>query len=453
MPREVSQKEIDAFVQGTKRLTRREVLVGAGAVAAAAAIGGIALGRLADAQVSVPEDPTKLQGRPATGLSKGRSQFEQPKRRIGSVYAGIPETSDIDLRNFVGVITPSDQHFERHHAGIPEVDPKRYKLLIHGLVERPMVFTLEDLKRYPQESFFYFVECSGDSSGHYRGYSETATIVDTHPHYSNSEWVGVPLETLFREVGAKKEARWFLAESYDGAAMARSVPMVKGYEDALIAYGQNGEPVRPEQGYPARLLLPGWEGNINVKWLRRIKVSDRPFQTREETSKYSDPLPREGKARQFTFEWDAKSVITHPSGGMTMPGRGFYEILGLAWSGRGKVARVEVSTDGGKTWGLASLQEPVLPKTGTRFRYPWVWDGQEAVILSRCADELGYVQPTRNQLLAARGESNYHYNGIQAWKIRADGKVVHTYHEAPLRAELPAQFAGHWPYNPDCGLA
>ena len=208
----------------------------------------------------------------------------------------------------------------------------------------------------------------------------------------------------------------------------------------------------PEQGYPARLLLPGWEGNINVKWIRRIEISDRPFMTREETSKYTDIIPREGKARQFTFEWDAKSMIIYPSGGMTLPGRGFIEISGLAWSGRGKVARVEVSADGGRTWGLATLQEPILPKTSTRFRYPWMWDGQEAVILSRCTDELGYIQPTRNQLLAARGSSTYHFNGIQAWKIRADGKVVHAYHETPLKTEIPALLAGPWPLVPDCGL-
>lgn len=451
MPEEVSHKELLAFIRRNSLFTRREMLAGAAGAAAAAALGGVAA-KIASAQ-DVPEDSTKVQGRPSTEISKGRSQFEQSKRRIGQVYGGIAQTSSTNQANFMGVITPSDMHFERHHAGIPELDPGRYKLLVHGMVERPTVFNLEDLKRFPQQSFYHFVECSGDSSGHWRGLPETATIVDTHPIYSNSEWIGVPLEILFREVGVKKEARWFLAESYDGSAMTRSVPMNKGYDDALIAYGQNGEAVRPEQGYPVRLLLPGWEGNINVKWIRRIEISDRPFQTREETSKYTDILPREGKARQFTFEWDVKSVITHPSGGMNMPGRGFYEIMGLAWSGRGRVTKVEVSTDGGRTWGLASLQEPVLTKTSTRFRYPWMWEGQETIILSRCTDETGNIQPTRNQLLAARGESTYHFNGIQAWKIMADGKVVHAYHEAPLQAEIPLHLAGPWPYNPDCGLA
>lgn len=452
MPKDVGKKEIEAFVQGTKLLTRRQILRGAAGVAAAAALGGVAA-KIANAQeIPVPEDSQKVPGRPSTEISKGRSQFDQPKRQLGQVYAGITQTSSTNQSNFMGVITPSDQHFERHHNGIPEIDPRRYRLLIHGLVDRPMIYTLNDLKRFPQESFFHFVECAGDGAVQWRGLPETATVLDAMQIYSNSEWIGVPLEVLFREVGAKKEARWFLAESYDGAAMTRSVPMIKGYEDALIAYGQNGEAVRPEQGYPVRLLLPGWEGNINVKWIRRIEISDRPFMTREETSKYTDIIPREGKARQFTFEWDAKSMIIYPSGGMTLPGMGFIEISGLAWSGRGKVARVEVSADGGRTWGLAALQEPILPKTSTRFRYPWMWDGQEAVILSRCTDELGYIQPTRNQLLAARGSSTYHFNGIQAWKIQADGKVVHTYHETPLKTEMPALLAGPWPLVPDCGL-
>ncbi|HEU0020700.1 MAG TPA: sulfite dehydrogenase [Dehalococcoidia bacterium] len=429
-----------------KRFTRRQILAGA---AGAAAV--VVLSRLALAQM--PPDSTKLQGLPATEVSNGRSQFEQLKRRQAVAYAGIPQVTATDQRNFMGVITPSDLHFERHHNGIPEIDPKRYKLLIHGLVSEPKVFTLEDLKRLPQVSFPYFVECSGSSQAHWKGLPETAIIVNTHPLFSNSEWIGVPLQVLFREVGAKREARWFLVESYDGAAMTRSVPLSKGYDDGLIAYGQNGEAVRPEQGYPARLLLPGWEGNIHVKWIRRIELSDRPFMGREETAHYTDPYPREGKSRQFSMVWEAKSVITHPSPGLNIPGPGYVEILGLAWSGMGKVARVEVSTDGGKSWGLAALQEPILPKTSTRFRYPWVWKGEEAIILSRCTDETGYIQPTRNQLLQARGESLYHFNGIQAWKVQPDGSLVHVYHEPELvTAALPAPLTGPWPLLSDCGL-
>lgn len=457
MPREVSPKEMEAFVAEGQRLTRRQVILGAAGVAAAAIAGGLTLTKLSSAQElpPIPDDSTKVPGQPATEISRGRSAFEPQKRGPGQRYAGILQTSSTDHSKLTGTITPSDLHFERHHSGVPIIDPKRYKLLIHGLVEKPMVFTLEDLKRYPRLNVFYFVECSGNSAAHWRGLGADATIVNTHPIFSNSEWVGVPLNTLFREVGAKKEASWFLAESYDGAVMTRSVPMRKGYDDALIAFGQNGEAVRPEQGYPARLLLPGWEGNINVKWIRRIKISDRPFQTREETSKYTDLLPREGKARQFTFEWDAKSVITYPSGGQAVPGKGFLEITGIAWSGRGQVDKVEVSTDGGRSWGLAKVQGPINPRAATRFYYPWIWDGQEAIILSRCTDTTGYIQPTRNQLLQARGESAYHFNGIQAWKIQPDGKVAHVYHEPSLpgfTAAMPSQLVGPWPANPDCGL-
>lgn len=416
------------------KYTRRQVLAGTAGLSVSAF-----LSQVVEAQGQVvPEDTTKVQGEPATEVSRGRSPFEAPKykRRLQQVYAGIYQTANTNQALFMGTITPSDMHFERHHGGIPQIDPRRYKLLIHGLVDRPKVFTLDDLKRLPQVTFPYFIECAGDSTNHWPltgiPTGEKATILDTHPIYSNSEWTGVPLSLLFREVGVKKEARWLLAESYDGAVMSRSVPVSKAYEDAIIAYGQNGEPVRPEQGYPARLLCPGWEGNISVKWIRRIKLSDRPFMVRDETSKYSDPYPKEGKTRQFSFTMDAKSVIVYPSGGMKMPGTGWVEIWGLAWSGLGRINRVEVSTDGGKTWGLAALQEPILPKTSTIFRYPWFWDGQEAIILSRATDGTGYVQPTRNQLLQARGQSIQHFNGIQAWKIKSDEKVVHTYHEEPL---------------------
>lgn len=431
---------------GQRKITRRQALIGAGAVAASLVAARLAIGQI------IP-DSNKTPGAPASELGT-RSPFVKPKRTLASPYAGIPQNSYTDLSYQMGVITPSDLHFQRNHNGVPTIDPTQYKLMIHGMVDRPKIFTLPDLMRFPQISLQYFIECSGNSSGHYAGMPPSATIVQTHGLYSNSEWIGVPLSILFREVGVQAGAKWFLAESYDGAAMTRSVPVDKDWSDTIIAYGQNGEPIRPEQGYPARLLLPGWEGNINIKWLRRIKLSDKPFMTREETSKYTDLLPALGKARQFTMEWDAKSVITNPSGGMTIPPTpGFLEISGLAWSGRGKIDRIEVSTDGGKTWGLAAIQQPVNTKAGTRFRYPWVWDGKEAVILSRCTDELGYIQPTRNQLLLARGVSTYHYNGIQAWKIGADGKVTNTYHEVSLpgfpAVSLTAR--GLWPMETDCG--
>jgi sulfane dehydrogenase subunit SoxC len=240
---------------------------------------------------------------------------------------------------------------------------------------------------------------------------------------STSEWTGVPLATLFREVGLKPGATWFLAEGMDAAVMTRSIPVEKAWDDAMIAYAQNGEALRPEQGYPARLLLPGWEGNAQVKWIRRLKLADQPFMTRQETARYTDPLP-DCTARMFSFEMDAKSTLTFPTPPVTLPAKGFWEITGLAWSGRGRITRVDVSTDGGRSWAPAALQEPVLPKCHTRFRFPWRWSGGEALLMSRATDETGYVQPTLAQLRAVRGAgTQYHYNNVRAWRVEADGRV------------------------------
>lgn len=241
---------------------------------------------------------------------------------------------------------------------------------------------------------------------------------------SQSEWTGVMLSTLFREVGVSPKATWFLAEGSDAAVMTRSIPVRKGWQDAMIAYGQNGEAIRPEQGYPARLFLPGWEGNTNVKWIRRIELSDQPFMTREETSKYTETI-RGGKIRQFSFDMDARSIITYPSYPQRVE-KGWIEIRGLAWSGRGKISRVEVSTDAGRHWNLATLQEPVLDKAHTCFRYPWRWDGQNTEIMSRAVDDTGYIQPTLQQLTDARGRDmgGYHLNPVTAWLIQRDGTVL-----------------------------
>jgi sulfane dehydrogenase subunit SoxC len=258
------------------------------------------------------------------------------------------------------------------------------------------------------------------------------TVQRTHGLVSTSEWTGVPLSTLLRQTGLKPGAAWVLAEGADAAVMTRSVPIDKCMSDALIVFAQNGEAMRPEQGYPMRLFLPGWEGNISIKWLRRLEISDKPYYTREETSKYTDLITTTGKSRIFTFTMEAKSVITFPSGEMKLPGAGFYEITGLAWSGRGKIARVEVSTDGGKSWNLASLQDPVLAISQTRFRFPWIWDGTPVVIQSRATDETGYSQPTHQQLIAERGPLEtgslfYHMNAVQSWSIAADGNVKNAH--------------------------
>jgi sulfane dehydrogenase subunit SoxC len=355
-----------------------------------------------------------------------RSRFEKATRFFNrDTKVPLEEASSrTPLHETYGIITPSALHFERHHSGVPELDPARHTLTIHGLVERPLVFTVADLKRLPSRSRIYFLECSGNSGSEWRGGSIESDVQRSHGLTSCSEWTGVPVALLLRECGVKPEGTWILAEGADAGKMARSIPIHKIMDDALVAYAQNGEPLRPEQGYPMRLLLPGWEGNANVKWLRRIKVLDQPVMTREETSKYTDLMP-DGMARQFTFDMEAKSLITRPSGGQTLPGPGVYEVSGIAWSGRGVITRVEITTDGGATWSRAELQEPVLPKAHTRFRWTWEWAGGDTLLASRCTDETGFTQPTLADLVKVRGtNSQYHNNGIQAWRIAADGRVT-----------------------------
>lgn len=376
------------------------------------------------AQQIPPVDPTKVMGKFVSEVGT-RSQYETPKRLLRAQAPSSSSRSPIAY--FEGIVTPSDLHFERHHAGVPDIHPENYELLIHGMVERPMIFKLADLKRYPSVSKIHFLECSGNGGG---SFNMTRMPTDVTPQamdglLSTSEWTGVPLSTLFREVGVKPGATWIVAEGGDAAMLNRSVPMEKAMDDAMIAYGQNGEPVRPEQGYPARLFLPGFEGNTNVKWVRRIEVTDAPVMSREETSNYTDAL-KGGKARQFSFIMDAKSVITFPSFPMALPDKGWWEIKGLAWSGRGKIIRVDLSTDGGRTWMPTQLQDPVLPIATTRFRALWNWDGTDTVLMSRAIDDTGYVQPSVQQFVGARGErTNYHSNHMRAWKVAADGKVTY----------------------------
>ncbi len=329
------------------------------------------------------------------------------------------------LQNSQGILTPSSLHFERHHAGIPKINPYEHEVLIHGLVERPTAFTMADLRRLPSESHVYFLECSGNSRSEWSD-NKAATAQLSHGMASCSEWTGVPLRLVLEEVGLQADAKWLIAEGIDACRMARSVPIEKALDDALLAYAQNGEPLRPEQGYPLRLFLPGWEGNISVKWLRMLKATAEPYMTRDETSKYTDLLG-DGKARQFTLDMEAKSVITFPSGGEELAGPGFYEVSGLAWSGRGLITKVEVSVDGGESWTAAKLQEPRHSKAFTRFRHGWEWDGSAAALVSRATDETGYVQPTVEQLIEARGRfSDYHNNGQKAWAVAADGKVTNA---------------------------
>jgi sulfane dehydrogenase subunit SoxC len=322
-----------------------------------------------------------------------------------------------------GTVTPSDLVFERHHAGVAVVDPARYRLMIHGLVDRPTVFTLDDLRRLPSISRMVFLECSGNGRAAFRSPKRDMTPQAVDGLTSNGEWTGVALSTLFREVGVQRGAAWFRAEGGDAARLSRSIPMEKGLADAMVAYAFNGEPLRPANGYPARLLLPGYEGNSCVKWLRRIEIADGPAMFRDETSKYTDPLAN-GTSRQFSFAMDAKSLITSPAYPTRLAGPGWVQITGLAWSGRGRIARVDVSVDGGRSWMRAELQEPVLPVAHTRFSMAWQWDGTRAAIASRATDETGYLQPTLTEFRERRGRgTDYHFNYIRSWVIEPDGQV------------------------------
>jgi len=327
------------------------------------------------------------------------------------------------LQNLFGIITPSGLHFERHHAGVPAIDPSRHRLMIHGLVREPRVFTLDDVTRYPSVSRIHFLEC-GANTGMEWGNVAVPTVQYTHGMLACSEWTGVPLATLLDDVGFDRaKARFVLAEGADGASLTRTVPIEAALADALVVYGQNGEMLRPEQGYPLRLLVPGVQGVSSVKWLRRLKVGDVPWNTREESLHYSDLMPG-GVSRQYTWIQEAKSVITSPSGGQVLLDRGYHEITGLAWSGRGRVRRVDVSTDGGRNWRTARLQEPIHTKALTRFRIDWQWDGGPALLQSRVIDETGYVQPTLRALRAVRGtRSIYHNNAVQTWRVDPTGEV------------------------------
>ena len=411
-------------------LSRRGLLTGGLAAGGAAFAGGRAAAEAPPGakEYYVQPDPTKQQGR--TILDDGgygsRSQFESEVRWRYPTASLDSSWSMTPLASGHGIITPSGLHFERHHGGIPTIDPQTHTLTLNGMVDQPMRFTMDDLKRLPAVSRMHFIECSGN------GLTEWVeptlkTVQGTHGLTSTSEWTGVRLSTVLRMVGVQDSAAWILAEGSDAAVMTRSVPIDKAMDDAILAYAQNGEALRPEQGYPLRLLLPGYEGNTHIKWLRRLEVSDKPFMTREETSKYTDLMP-DGTARQFSMEMDAKSVITFPSGAMKLPRAGYYEISGLAWSGRGAIMRVEVSADGGKTWQEASLDGPVLPKCHTRFTLPWTWTGEAAVLQSRAVDDIGYTQPTIQELVEVRGtKSVYHLNAIQSWHIAPSGEVTNVH--------------------------
>ena len=419
----------DRTMRGRRRFVGSMAALGAGTAFSRGASAQAPPGSVAH---DVPPDASKVQGYPLADESYGaRAQFETEVRRRFKTATPQSSWTMTPLEKGVGIITPSGLHFERSHGGTAVIDPAKHTLYVHGMVREPKKFSMNDVRRFPSMSRIMFIECSGNGLTEWSK-PTMRTVQFTHGLTSTSEWTGVPLATLLNEAGVKPGAKWLLAEGGDAAAMTRSIPLAKALRDCFVAYGQNGEAIRPEQGYPLRLMVPGYEGNMHIKWLRRIEVSDAPFMTREETSKYTDLLA-DGKAVQFSFEMEAKSVITWPSGEMQLDGPGFYEVTGLAWSGRGAVRRVDVSVDGGTTWHPAHLELPILPVCHTRFRFPWQWDGREAILQSRCVDDTGYVQPTLGQLIAMRGlngpvGSIYHLNGIQSWRVAADGSVANVQH-------------------------
>lgn len=345
-------------------------------------------------------------------------------RRDVSWLTASPDSSVnfTPLHELDGIITPSGLCFERHHGGIAEIDPANHRLMIHGLVDKPLVFTMEDIRRMPRQNHVHFLECAANSGMEWRG-AQLNGCQFTHGMVHNVMYTGVPLKLLLAEAGLKPTAKWLMLEGADSSGMNRSLPVEKALDDVLIAFAMNGEALRPEQGYPLRAVVPGWEGNIWVKWLRRIEAGDKPWQAREETSKYTDLLA-DGRSRRFTFIMDAKSVVTNPSPQAPLKHKGRNVLSGLAWSGRGTIKRVDVTLDGGKNWQSARIDGPVLEKSLTRFYVDFDWAGQELLIQSRAMDSTGYVQPTKDELRKVRGvNSIYHNNGIQTWQVRPNGET------------------------------
>lgn len=372
--------------------------------------------------MKAPGVPSDVYGQP--------SKYEKIVQRKGMAFfqSGIFTGALTPLDKLKGIITPSGLHFSMHHNGIPDISPENHQIMIHGMVDKPLKWDIPTLLNYPMVSRIQFLECAGNSAANAVSDTPVAgSSMSLHGQVSCSEWTGVPLKLLLDEAGVKKNALWVMCEGADGGSHVRNVPLQKFYDDAILAFYQNGERIRPDQGYPCRLFLPGFEGNMNVKWIHRMEVVDSPSQSKDEQSLYAE-FTKDRKLHQFTFFMDVKSVITSPSGEQQLPANGIYEITGLAWSGRGMIKRVEVSADGGKTWADATLEGPVMNKSFTRFTIPWKWSGRNAILLSRATDEFGNVQPTRTAWKARYADFTFnHYNAINAWHVSSDGKVSNFY--------------------------
>ncbi len=411
---------------------RRDFL--ARAFAAAAAVGTSAV---AYAQTKQAEGEAEILNLPAhtTGLGQGvaakpygqPSQFEanvQRRQSPGLTQTTQASVSFAPLQSLFGIVTPSGLHFERHHQGWWDIDPSKHRFMVNGMVKSAKVFTMDEIMRLPSVSRFHFIECGANTAVEW-GNVAVPTVQYTHGMLSCSEFTGVPLITLLEIAGADlKNGKFVLAEGGDGSSMTRTIPMsLITSGEVLVAYGQNGEMLRPENGYPLRLVVPGVQGVSWVKYLRRVEVGDKPYAAKDEAVHYMDLMP-DGQHRQYTNIQECKSVVTTPSGGQVLLDQGFYNITGLAWSGRGKIQKVDVSVDGGRNWRQARLETPVLSKALTRFNIDWVWDGKPAIIQSRATDDSGFVQPTYKHLRAARGtRSIYHNNAIQSWLVQENGEV------------------------------
>jgi sulfane dehydrogenase subunit SoxC len=421
-----SKQELQAGGSISHNPKRRALLGRSIAYAGAIGAAGAAASAKASEILPIPAS-NRTMGRemPPTEYGMPSKYEDHVRRRRTDVFVNRQNFSDwsmTPLHQQHGIVTPNGLIFERHHNGVPDINPDDHKFVIHGMVRQPLVFSMEDIVKYPSVSKFYFMECSGNGLTDWLS-PRSKTVQQTHGLLSCAQWTGVPVSTLLEEAGLLKEAQWGLAEGADGAAHARSIPIKKLLDDSMVVFACNGEMLRPENGYPLRMFTPGWEGNTSVKWLRRLKIGDKPWHLRSETARYTDPMPG-GKWRQFSFEMEAKSVITSPSGGMKIK-PGVIEIVGFAWSGVGKIRSVDVTLDGGRTWREARLEEPVLDKTLTRFRFNWKWDGGPVMIASRATDSTGYVQPTVDDIKKVRAIVGFvqHHNGIFPWAINSAGEV------------------------------
>jgi sulfane dehydrogenase subunit SoxC len=382
-----------------------------------------------DAIIHLPPH-SKTLGHPVAhlpyGLPSKHESYLQRRESPGLTRRRESSIAFTPLQGLFGIITPSGLHFERHHAGWHDIDPASHRLMINGLVATPKVYTLGELMRLPSVSRMHFIECGANTAMDWAN-PAVPSVQYTHGMLSCCEFTGVPLSLLLEDCGIDKSAAKFvLAEGADGASLTRSIPIELALDDVIVAWGMNGEMLRPENGYPLRLVVPGAQGVSWVKWLRRIEVGDAPYATREESTQYIDLMP-DGLSRQYSLVQECKSVITSPSGGQRLLDHGFYNITGLAWSGRGRITRVDVSVDGGRNWTAARLESPVLPKCLTRFNFDWEWQGKTALLQSRAIDETGYVQPKISELRAVRGSrSVYHNNAIQSWRVEAAGEVINV---------------------------